>query len=99
MRKGNTWEEKVKHKIQRERQGYLYTPTRVVGDRKQEPIRHRGSGTLNKTKQNRKQPQSALTGHFISYTSLVLGWTPFAFRAVLILQSKDSTYRHRHGAY
>lgn len=41
MRKKNTWEEKVKHKIQRERQGYLYTPTRVVGDRKQEPIRHR----------------------------------------------------------
>lgn len=34
-----------------------------------------------------------LTGHFISYTLLVKGWTPFAFRTALILRGVLSTQR------
>ncbi len=32
-----------------------------------------------------------LTGHFIRYTLLVVGWTPFSFRTALILRGIDST--------
>ncbi len=32
-----------------------------------------------------------LTGHFIRYSLLVPGWTPFAFRTALILHGIDST--------
>ncbi len=39
-----------------------------------------------------------LTGHFIRYTFLVLGWTPFAFRTALILRGIDSTRCWKHSS-
>ncbi len=40
----------------------------------------------------------ALTYHFIRYTLLVQGWTPFAFRTVLILRGIDSTRCWKHSS-
>ncbi len=39
-----------------------------------------------------------LTGHFIRYTLLVPGWTPFVFRSVLILRGIDSTRCWKHSS-
>ncbi len=39
-----------------------------------------------------------LTGHFIRYTLLVPGWTPFAFRTALILHGIDSTRCWKHSS-
>ncbi len=39
-----------------------------------------------------------LTGHFIRYTLLVPGWTPFAFRTALILRGIDSTRCWKHSS-
>ncbi len=36
------------------------------------------------------------TGHFIRYTLLVPGWTPFVFRTALILRGIDSTKCWKH---
>ncbi len=42
--------------------------------------------------------QYTLTGHFIRYTLLVLGWTPFSFRTALILRGIDSTRCWKHSS-
>ncbi len=39
-----------------------------------------------------------LTGHFIRYTLLVPGWTPFAFRTALILHGIDSSRCWKHSS-
>ncbi len=39
-----------------------------------------------------------LTGHFIRYTLLVPGWTPFAFKTALILRGIDSTRCWKHSS-
>ncbi len=39
-----------------------------------------------------------LTGHFIRYTLLVPGWTPFAFRTASILCGIDSTRCWKHSS-
>ncbi len=39
-----------------------------------------------------------LTGHFIRYTLLVPGWTPFAFRTALIIHGIDSTRCWKHSS-
>ncbi len=40
----------------------------------------------------------SLTGHFVRYTLLVLGWTPFVFRTALILRGIDSTRCWKHSS-